>query len=216
MKNFKFALLTGAAALLFASAPLHLDAATSGQWSYAGFTQWHPQDGKTGLGVTGTQCYFCKPEGAAPPPPPPPPAPEVAVPKAAPPVVAEDRCLDTPKGAPVDRRGCWVLKNLNFRFNSAVIESKDEGTLNDTINVLKQNPKMRVEIQGHTDNIGKAPYNKKLSQKRAEAVVKYLAKKGVQVKRMLARGYGLEKPIASNATEAGRAENRRVELKVIK
>ncbi|WP_193771305.1 OmpA family protein [Candidatus Magnetaquicoccus inordinatus] len=205
-------LLVAATALCCVALPLPLQAAQTGQWSHAGFTQWHPQDGKTPLAVGGTQCYFCKPdptaEVAAPAPVPAPPAPA--------PVVQEDRCTDTPKGAPVDKRGCWVLKNLTFRFNSAKIQAKDSGTIKDTASVLKQNPDLKVEIQGHTDNIGKPAYNKKLSQRRANAVMKGLVKQGVNKKRLTAKGYGMEKPVASNATKEGRAENRRVELRIIK
>ncbi|MBF0182796.1 MAG: OmpA family protein [Magnetococcales bacterium] len=213
MKKLRTALL--AATVLCCSAlPLRLDAAQIGQWSVGGFTQWHPQDGKTSLAVGGTQCFFCKPDPAAPAeaaPPPPAPAKPVAVQQP-----AEDRCTDTPKGAPVDKRGCWVLKNLTFRFNSAKIQAKDTGTIKDTANVLKQNPDLKVEIQGHTDNVGKPAYNKKLSQRRANAVMKGLIKQGVNKKRLQAKGYGMEKPIASNATKEGRAENRRVELRVVK
>ncbi|MBF0584588.1 MAG: OmpA family protein, partial [Magnetococcales bacterium] len=127
-----------------------------------------------------------------------------------------DKCPDTPKGATVNSQGCWVLKNLNFKTNSAVIESKDEGTLHDTASVLKNNPTMKVEIQGHTDNVGKGPYNKKLSQARANEVMMQLIARGIAKSRLSAHGYGMEKPVTTNATEAGRAENRRVELRVLK
>ncbi|MBF0098556.1 MAG: OmpA family protein [Magnetococcales bacterium] len=213
MKKLQTVLLA-ATALCCTLLPLSLQAAPIGQWSYGGFVQWHPQDGKTPLAVGGTQCYFCKPDAA----------PVQATPVAEPakavaapaPAVPEDRCTDTPKGAPVDKRGCWVLKNLTFRFDSAKIQAKDAGTIKDTANVLKQNPGLKVEIQGHTDHIGKAAYNKKLSQRRATAVMHGLAKQGVSKKRMTAKGYGMEKPIASNATKEGRAENRRVELRILK
>ncbi|MEO5350891.1 MAG: OmpA family protein [Magnetococcus sp. YQC-3] len=208
MKNLKNALLFGAA-LLFASAPLGLEAASPGQWSYGGFTQWHASDGKTQLGVVGTQCYFCKPDVA---PAAPPPATPAAAP--APPAAKQDRCTDTPNGATLDSRGCWVLKNLTFKTNSAVIEKKDMGTVREAAKVLKQNPNVGVEIQGHTDNVGKPAYNKALSDRRARSVMASLIKQGVSKKQMTARGYGMEKPIASNDTVQGRAENRRVELSV--
>ncbi len=217
MTILKQALLT-AVALLLASWPLRLEAATSGQWSYSGQTQWHPQDGRTGMAVTGTQCYFCRPDGPT----------VVATPahttawiasapaNAKPPVkVEKEKCLNAPKGAPVDAQGCWVIKNLNFRFNSAKIESKYGGALKETAQVLKQNPHVAVEIQGHTDSTGPAAYNQKLSQRRANAVLHNLVEQGIEKRQLSARGYGEEKPIASNDNREGRAENRRVELKIL-
>ena len=207
MKNLKSALLIGAA-LLFAAAPIRLEAASPGQWTSGGFTQWHANDGKTPLGVAGTQCYFCKPDAAAPAPAPTP------APAAAAPPKEDNKCSNVPNGATLDSRGCWVLKNLNFKTNSAKIEPKDMNVVKDAAKVLKQNPDVSVEIQGHTDNVGNAPYNKKLSDRRANEVMANLAKEGVNKKQMTARGYGLEIPVASNDTIQGRAENRRVELNV--
>ncbi|MBF0161321.1 MAG: OmpA family protein [Magnetococcales bacterium] len=216
MKNLKMTLLA-AAALLFASAPLQ--AAAPGQWSSSGFTQWHPQDGKRVLGSAGTQCFFCQADSAAPPP-----AKEAAAP-AAPRAPGDadgdgvldpdDKCPDTPKGAPVNKQGCWIVKNLNFRTNSAKIEPKDEGTVKEAAGILQKNPGLRVEIQGHTDSVGSNAYNKVLSNKRAHSVMASLVKQGVEKKRLTARGYGEEKPVSSNATAEGRAENRRVELHVL-
>jgi OOP family OmpA-OmpF porin len=80
---------------------------------------------------------------------------------------------------------------------------------------MQANPSLRLEVQGHTDNKGSAAYNKKLSQKRADSVMDYIVKKGIGKERLSAMGYGLEKPAASNDTETGRAENRRVELSPI-
>ncbi|WP_193771287.1 OmpA family protein [Candidatus Magnetaquicoccus inordinatus] len=217
MKVTKIAVMMGVAALWAVST---VEAAPPGQWSFGGFTQWHPNDGRTGLGVAGTQCYFCKPEGqpaAPPPPPPPPPAKQPPGDEDGDGVTDDlDQCPGTPKGAPVNKVGCWVVKNLNFRTNSAQIESKDASGLRETLVVLQKNPNLKVEIQGHTDNVGKAPYNKKLSLARANTVMNYFISQGVDKKRLTANGYGLEKPVASNANEAGRAENRRVELKVLK
>jgi len=77
---------------------------------------------------------------------------------------------------------------------------------------MKQYPDLNVVIEGHTDNVGTAAYNKKLSQRRADAVKTYMVKKGgIDANRLTTQGFGLEKPIASNATKAGKAQNRRVE-----
>ncbi|MFT2536497.1 OmpA family protein, partial [Escherichia coli] len=75
---------------------------------------------------------------------------------------------------------------------------------------LASQPKLTVQIDGHTDSVGSAAYNLALSKKRAESVRAYLVSKGIDASRLAAEGYGKTKPIASNDTEAGRAENRRV------
>jgi OOP family OmpA-OmpF porin len=80
---------------------------------------------------------------------------------------------------------------------------------------LVANPDIRIEIAGHTDNTGSAATNQRLSQSRAEAVQIYLASKGVAPNRMVAKGYGPTVPIAPNTSAAGRAQNRRVELRQI-
>ncbi len=222
MNKLNISILAGAA-LLFASAPTHLEAASPGQWSYSGFTQWHPNDGRTGLGTFGTQCYFCKADTSVAPPPPPPriPTPVVAAPvhKApapAPVPVLAKKCPEMVKGATVSTEGCWVIKNLNFRTNSAAIEPKGVHALQEAIDLLKKNPNLHVEIQGHTDNVGKAPYNKKLSLARANSVMTHLVKHGIQKKRLSAAGHGLERPVDSNDTETGRAANRRVEMHIVR
>jgi outer membrane protein OmpA-like peptidoglycan-associated protein len=109
-----------------------------------------------------------------------------------------------------------VLKGVNFAFNSAELTPESKKILDEdrTVARLKGEPNMRVEVAGHTDSIGSDAYNQKLSERRAQAVVDYLVSTGVDPKRLKAVGYGKTKPIASNATEAGRAENRRVELQV--
>src|SRR5438552_3908640 len=78
---------------------------------------------------------------------------------------------------------------------------------------LVANPDIKIEIAGHTDNTGSAATNTRLSQARAEAVRAYLASKGVAPDRMIAKGYGPTQPVAPNTTPAGRAQNRRVELR---
>jgi len=84
------------------------------------------------------------------------------------------------------------------------------------IQMMKDNPTMEIELGGHTDNVGNARLNKKLSQERVDAVVKYFIDNGIESKRLTGKGYGGSKPIASNKTEATRRLNRRVEFTVVK
>ena len=125
----------------------------------------------------------------------------------------DDACPGTPAGAKVDAKGCWVLEGVTFDTASAKIRPTSSGRLDRAADVLKSNPVLRVEVQGHTDNVGRAAYNQKLSEARAKAVRQYLIGKGVAADRMTAVGYGLNRPTATNDTEQGRAQNRRVELK---
>lgn len=124
-----------------------------------------------------------------------------------------DQCPNTPKGAKVDQRGCWVLKGIQFDTAKADIKSSSYPILNEVVDVLRQNPTLRVEIQGHTDSTGSASFNKILSQNRAKAVLDYFASKGISRNRLSAEGYGPSRPVASNSTREGRALNRRVQLK---
>jgi len=164
------------------------------------------------------------PDKMAPPPPPPPPAPTPESPKCVTDSDGDgvndciDQCPNTPKGAEVDARGCWVFKGekLLFKFDSAVIDTRYTEALDNSVKVLNENPDMKVLIEGHTDNIGKKAYNQKLSVRRAESVKKYLVSKGIDAKRLSVKGFGMTKPIADNKTKEGRAENRRVEFTVVK
>jgi OOP family OmpA-OmpF porin len=123
-----------------------------------------------------------------------------------------DQCPNTPKGARVNAVGCWVLtgENVLFDFNSAVI--RDASLLNEAIEIVTLNPEITGEIQGYTDSAGPEEYNLILSEKRANAVRDYFVQKGVDPSRIRAKGYGESRPVASNDTEEGRQQNRRVEL----
>ncbi|MBZ5487759.1 OmpA family protein [Halomonas aquamarina] len=126
-----------------------------------------------------------------------------------------DQCPNTPAGTKVNALGCpdsVVLNDVNFEFDSAELTSNARNILNGVAERLVNNPDVRVSIEGHTDSRGTAQYNKDLSQRRAESVTTYLAQRGVGSNRMRAVGYGEERPIASNDTDEGRAQNRRVEL----
>ena len=107
------------------------------------------------------------------------------------------------------------LKNIEFETGSAKLEKSSFVELNKLADLLRENEGLKVEIGGHTDNVGNAADNQKLSQNRAKAVVDYLAEKGIDIKRLIAKGYGSTQPIAENNTDSGRARNRRTEMKVI-
>jgi len=105
-----------------------------------------------------------------------------------------------------------LKQTVYFDFNKATIKSVSFPLLDDVAQAMKDNPKIKVEIQGHTDSVGDDNYNLKLSQKRAESVKAYLVKKGIDSARMVPKGYGENVPIADNRTTAGRDQNRRVEF----
>ncbi len=109
----------------------------------------------------------------------------------------------------------WVLEGVQFESGSDKLKPESQASLDKAAEILKAHNNVTIEIQGHTDSTGKAAYNESLSQKRAQAVKKYLTDQGVSEQRMEARGYGQALPIADNATPAGRAENRRIEFKVL-
>ncbi len=108
------------------------------------------------------------------------------------------------------------LQGVEFDFNKATLRAESYTILNEAAQILKNNPTIQVEIHGHTDNVGARSYNMELSRDRAESVMNYLIEsKGINPTRLQARGFGPDKPIASNATESGRQENRRVEFVVV-
>ena len=86
----------------------------------------------------------------------------------------------------------------------------------EAVSILKKNPAIKVEIDGHTDNVGPATYNMKLSERRANSIMKYFVDHGVNAERLTIKGFGLTKPAAGNDTKEGRAKNRRVELTPVK
>ncbi len=110
----------------------------------------------------------------------------------------------------------FVLENVYFDSGKTTLKAASNAALNNLVEVLKIKSTMCIEIQGHTDTVGKEEDNMKLSQGRAEAVKNYLVAKGIAENRITVRGYGSSQPIADNATEVGKAKNRRTSLKVIK
>jgi OmpA-OmpF porin, OOP family len=135
--------------------------------------------------------------------------------EAAAPIVEEVKAQPQTRVAQeIEEKGRATLEVL-FDTNKATIKKNYAKDVDSLADVMKKHPDLNVTIEGHTDNVGKAAYNKKLSQKRADAVKKYMVTKGgIDAKRLKAVGYGLEKPVASNKTKAGRAKNRRVEAAV--
>jgi len=132
----------------------------------------------------------------------------------------QDQCPGTPRGAAVDalgcpRKGAITLVGVTFENNSTKLKSESFTVLDSVANDLKQHSRLKVEVQGHTDSVGADAYNLKLSQGRADAVRAYLISQGVGTDQLRASGYGETRPIADNATAAGRAENRRVVMEVI-
>lgn len=123
-----------------------------------------------------------------------------------------DQCPGTPQSAKVNENGCWVLEQVRFDTGKQDIRPESFPALDRVADVLKQNPNVRVVIEGHTDNVGRKAYNQKLSKNRAQAVMEYVLQKGIGADRLSSVGYGISKPIASNETAEGRARNRRVQL----
>lgn len=127
----------------------------------------------------------------------------------------QDKCPDTPKGAPVNAVGCWIVEGINFDYDKADIKPRYHDRLNTAVRILQKNPTMKIEIQGHTDSKGSDAYNQALSERRADSVKNYIVSAGVDSARVSMRGLGEKKPIASNDTPEGRAQNRRIEIKIL-
>jgi len=124
----------------------------------------------------------------------------------------DDKCPGTPKGAKVNAQGCWVLSHVLFDFDKAEIKPVAYPLLDEVVVIFGKNPGMKVDLQGHCDNIGTPEYNAGLSLRRANAVKKYLISKGVAENRLTTQGFGFTKPVAPNNTKEERSLNRRVEL----
>lgn len=107
-----------------------------------------------------------------------------------------------------------VLNNIFFATNSSEVLASSNGELTVLVRLLKENPTLKVEIEGHTDNMGTADYNLKLSNQRAEAVKNRLVEMGIAPERLSSRGYGASKPVADNDSELSRAKNRRTEIRI--
>lgn len=136
---------------------------------------------------------------------------------------SRDQCPGTLSGTVIDATGCpvqltpQVIRGVNFEFDSAILTADSKVILDDTARALKgmNDPNLLIEIGGHTDDRGSASYNERLSQARAESVRQYLIGRNVSADQLTAKGYGASQPLADNDTEAGRAENRRVEFRIV-
>jgi OOP family OmpA-OmpF porin len=186
------------------------------------------------IGTLGFQYAFGSapvraPEPASPPPAPPPPPAQPPVPPPPPPpqdsdndgvTDDQDKCPQTPAGVAVDATGCprqgsITLEGVTFELNSAQLTASSSAVLDTLARDLKKYPRLRIELQGHTDSSGSDEYNMRLSQQRADAVRAYLIAQGVPASQLVARGYGESQPIDDNTTSQGRARNRRVVMHVL-
>ena len=124
-----------------------------------------------------------------------------------------DECPNTMAKAKVDSVGCMTLVNLNINFdtNSSVIKDSYNSRIVEFANMMKANPKLKATIGAHTDSVGSDAYNQKLSERRAASTVEALKALKVDASKITAVGYGETKPVATNATVEGKAQNRRVE-----
>jgi len=138
-----------------------------------------------------------------------------------------DRCPDNPLGTNVDARGCpeetqpvavyeqkqpLVLEGVQFEPDTANLTRGSRAVLDDVAESLRSHPDAHFEVSGYTDATSTSAHNLRLSQRRAEAVRQYLVDAGVEASRLVAKGYGEERPVADNDTASGRAQNRRVEI----
>lgn len=122
-------------------------------------------------------------------------------------------------GVDVVRQGDNIMlnmpNNITFDFNSAALKPQFHSVLNNVATTLNEYGQSRIEVIGHTDSIGSDAYNQRLSEQRASAVAGYLSNRGISQGRMAVIGAGESRPVASNDTESGRAQNRRVEIVII-
>jgi OmpA-OmpF porin, OOP family len=111
------------------------------------------------------------------------------------------------------KTNCHVaVYGVLFDFNKSTLQPASDPVLQQILDLLKKNPAQKIEVQGHTDNVGGDAYNQTLSEARAKAIVGWLTQHGIAADRLTAKGFGKTKPIADNATDTGRAKNRRVEI----
>jgi outer membrane protein OmpA-like peptidoglycan-associated protein len=122
-------------------------------------------------------------------------------------------------GVDVQRQGDTIRlqapENITFDTNRAVVKPQFQPVLGQLAQSIQQYPGTVVQVEGHTDSTGAADYNQTLSENRANSVRSYLVQRGVESNRLVAVGYGMSRPVADNASPAGRAQNRRVEVLIV-
>lgn len=127
----------------------------------------------------------------------------------------DDRCPNTLPGTPVNKLGCWIV-DVKFDNDKSIVKRQYYPLLDQLAKDISTSfPNLKLEVQGHTSSTASAAYNMRLSIRRANAVADYLNKRITSPHKLVPRGYGLTRPIDTNATEAGRANNRRVQLEVL-
>ena len=108
----------------------------------------------------------------------------------------------------------YAAKSIQYATGSAKILPSSFKSLDEVVSIMKTDNSLMIDVEGHSDNAGSEERNKQLSSERAESVKNYLISKGIEAKKITAQGFGTEKPIADNNTKAGRAQNRRTEMKL--
>jgi flagellar motor protein MotB len=116
---------------------------------------------------------------------------------------------------PIEVNAGVVLRNVFFDFNKYDLKPESRVELDKLVQLMSENPGLKIRLEGHTDNVGNAAQNLKLSENRAKAVVDYLISKGIGKERLTSKGFGATQPVAGNDTEEGRAKNRRTGLVVV-
>jgi len=116
---------------------------------------------------------------------------------------------------PLEANATIVLRNIFFDVNKFDLKPESQVELDNVVKLMKDNPTLKIQINGHTDNVGKPADNLALSNNRAKSVVEYITLKGIDAKRLSYQGFGATQPVADNNTEEGKAQNRRTELKVV-
>jgi len=116
---------------------------------------------------------------------------------------------------PVGEGETMVLRNIFFETAKSELKPESKVELEKLIEFLNSNPKIVIEISGHTDNIGSEDFNQQLSSNRAKAVFDYLIQNKIESSRLTYKGYGFLQPLQSNETEEGRSQNRRTEIKIL-
>jgi outer membrane protein OmpA-like peptidoglycan-associated protein len=128
----------------------------------------------------------------------------------------KDFSLETIKVSPIEEKVTIVLNNVFFDFDKSILKAESFPELNRLVDLMKERPQMQVEIAGHADATGPEQYNLGLSERRANAVAKYIVEKGIEMNRITAVFFGESQPAETNETKDGRKKNRRVEFKILK